>query len=383
MVRARALLGVVGERRAPWTGAVDGRPMTEGAQCPPGGAPNGGCEIPIPAVPLARLMGDLRAVDVASLSGVSQSTLSRLWSNPRWIERVEGATLSKLMAVAPPIARYARRWGEYQRLDAASQSAHEAGVTLHADAFAGLVRAAPAPTVIALLSAVTEMRLGQFDNASRLFSAGWGQRCNGVADTLLDDASAGIFVDHDAVLRSAEEFVSNPPGFGDITQIVGYGIVEHKLIKAGIVQPPVRSAPQSLAFLTRSAAIARLLSEDDLGFAEWYRDRVFAEHELASMELWSHATYSGDIPLGQRRLPRGGALSSTTAMTVTDLGSRNHAYVYYLLLVVVPLLAKMDPCLAQRCPPVVSALAMLADECGDRRVAEAARNAHVQLCPPQ
>lgn len=355
-----------------------------GGESAEGRAPDEGCDTRAAGVPLARLMGDLRAVDAASLSGVSQSTLSRLWGDPRWIERVEGATLSKLMAVSPPIAGYVRRWGENQRLDAAVQSAHAAGVTLHAEPFAALVRAAPPSTVIALLSAVTEMHQGQFDNASRLFSAGWGQNCNGVADLLLDSEAAGIFVDPEGILHSAEEFVAHPPGFADVTQIVGYGIVEHKLIKAGIAQPPLaRRAPQPLAFLTRSAAIAQLLSEDDLEFAQWYRDRVVAQQELATMDLWSHATYAGDLPLGRRRLSKGIPLALTTTMTVSDLASRNDAYVYYLLLVTVPLLVKFDPCLAHHCPPILTALASLADGSDNRGVAEAAHKIHVQLCSSQ
>ncbi|MHA3024297.1 hypothetical protein ACXPWS_28990 [Mycobacterium sp. BMJ-28] len=334
------------------------------------------------AIPLAKLVGDLRAVDASSLSGVSQSTLSRLWDNPRWIERVEGGTLSKLMAVSPSIARYVQKWGENQRLDAAVQSTHAAGASIREAALGALIRSAPVSTVITLLSGVAEMLHGRSDNASRLFSAGWGQRTNGVADMFFASGPAGIFENHDSVLKSADEFVSDPPGFADVAQIVGYGIVEHKLIKAGVLQPRhVQDTSCALTFLTRSTVIARLLAEDDLSFVEWYQDRVGTEQGLAAMELWSHATYAGDMTLGRRRLPKNTSLALTAAMTASDMRTQNNAYVYYLVRIALPLLLAADPGMTGRCPAVVSALKSVAEERNDDRLQAAAHTLHCQIDP--
>lgn len=216
------------------------------------------------AMPLRMLIGDLRAVDVASLSGVSQSTLSRLWDNRRWIERVEGATLSKLMAVSPSIGAYVRTWGESQRLQVAVQSVMELGVGIRRQALADLMCAAPGSAVIAALSAVAEMLQGNFDQASRLFASSWGFRSNGVADTIFASGPSAIFEDLDSILQAADTFVTTPPAFTDLNQIVGYGVVQHKLIKGGLVQSQqkVEGRNDTLAFLTRSSVIAQILSDD-------------------------------------------------------------------------------------------------------------------------
>lgn len=332
-------------------------------------------------VPLSALMGDLRAVDASRLSGVSQSTLSRLWGNPQWIQRVEGDTLSKLMAVSPSVGAYVSRWGENQRLDAAARCAEAVGADLRHGAFTELVHTAPASTVIALLSAVTEMMQGRHDNASRMFASSWGQRNNGVADAFFESGSAGIFEDMGTILKSAEEFVLNPPGFADVTKIVGYGIVEHKLIRTGANQRlrVLKDQKDTLAFLTRSSTIARILSGDDLAFVEWYRDRVFTRHDLVAMELWSHATYSQDIPMSQRRLPKTTRLAATAAMTVADMYAQNDAYVYYLLVVALPLFLRMDPRLTEHYPALLSALETVAEERAEDCIRAAARTLLVQL----
>lgn len=330
------------------------------------------------AAPLASLMGDLRAVDVSSLSGVSQSTLSRLWDNPRWIERVEGATLSKLMAISPTTGNYVRRWGEDQRLQVAMQTAHAAGIRLRQGAVAHLVRSAPVSAVIGALSAVTEMMQGRHDNASRMYSVCWGQKNNGVMDAILSGGSAAVFEDLDTILTAAEVFAVTTPGFTDLNQIVGYGIVLHKLITHGVTQPRrILDEQNPLTFLTRSSAIARILSENDLSFVEWYRNRVSAHRDLMFMELWSHTTYANDVPIW-RRLPKTATLISTAAMTATDIQTRNDAYVYYLLVVALPLLVRMDPRLARHRPSLTSALTA-AEEHADGRIRTAAHNIRVSL----
>lgn len=326
------------------------------------------------AAPLRVLVNGLRAVDVSTLSGVSQSTVSRLWDNRRWIERVEGATLCKLMAVSPSVGEYVRNWGESQRLEVAVQSAIEVGVVVRRRALADLLRATPASAVIAVLSAVAEMMQGNYDHASRLFASSWGQKVNSVADTMLAEGPAAVFGNLDAVLEAADTFVSTPPVFTDRNQIVGYGIVEHKLIKSGVIRTRqmVNRQQNTHAFLTRSAAIAQILSEDDLGYVDRYRDQVFARQSLTVAEVWSHATYAHDLSVHRERLSNTTSLVATATMTAADINSRNDAYVYYLLAVLLPLLLKVDPRLVERHPQVAAALKVAVEERTDRRIRAAA-----------
>ena len=44
--------------------------------------------------------------DVAFISGLDQSTISRLWDDPHWLDRVKGHSLQALVASVPGVAEY-------------------------------------------------------------------------------------------------------------------------------------------------------------------------------------------------------------------------------------------------------------------------------------
>jgi transcriptional regulator with XRE-family HTH domain len=44
--------------------------------------------------------------DVAFLTGLSKSTISRLWHDPNWLEHVSGKTTVALTALLPGLADY-------------------------------------------------------------------------------------------------------------------------------------------------------------------------------------------------------------------------------------------------------------------------------------
>ena len=44
--------------------------------------------------------------DVAFVSGLDESTVSRLWDDPAWLDRVSGRSLQSLAASVPGVAEY-------------------------------------------------------------------------------------------------------------------------------------------------------------------------------------------------------------------------------------------------------------------------------------
>src|SRR6266567_199663 len=44
--------------------------------------------------------------DVAFISGLDESTVSRLWDDPNWLDRVRGRSLQSLVASVPGVAEY-------------------------------------------------------------------------------------------------------------------------------------------------------------------------------------------------------------------------------------------------------------------------------------
>jgi hypothetical protein len=58
--------------------------------------------------PLAKVTEDagFTMSDVAFVSGLDESTVSRLWDDPRWLDRVSGRSLQSLAASVPGVAEY-------------------------------------------------------------------------------------------------------------------------------------------------------------------------------------------------------------------------------------------------------------------------------------
>jgi len=59
---------------------------------------------------LAELAADsgLNQAGVALFSGLSTSTISRLWADPNWLTRASGSTLMRLTASVPGVEHYIR-----------------------------------------------------------------------------------------------------------------------------------------------------------------------------------------------------------------------------------------------------------------------------------
>jgi hypothetical protein len=56
--------------------------------------------------------------DVAFVSGLDESTVSRLWEDPRWLDRVSGKSLQSLAASVPGVAEYFASHAILSRRDA-------------------------------------------------------------------------------------------------------------------------------------------------------------------------------------------------------------------------------------------------------------------------
>ncbi|QOF34643.1 hypothetical protein [Mycobacteroides abscessus] len=332
--------------------------------------------------PLKVLVSGLRAVDVARISGVSQSTLSRFWEDPNWLEHVGGATLARLTAVFPPIDHYVRASGERIRINAAVQLVRTTGTEVRDEEVSRLLVSAPTSAVITALFAAVQMINGHHSDASRMLSVGWSQKSNQVVDSLFAHDESNILEDSDKFLMSSHYFLENSPPISSHAEVVGYGIVKHKLTKIGHEPALSDHHPKfedSIAFLDRSKVIGRILRENDLAMVDWYRKRVATQNELASNEIWSHATYSHDIPIRLRKLPRQIRLRSATLMAINDIQTQNDAYAYYLLTVALPLFLAADPQVGGHGKPLLEKLRDVSQRPPNSAVQVAARKLYEKL----
>lgn len=264
--------------------------------------------------------GGLRAVDIARISGVSQSTLSRLWSEARWLEHVGGSTLARLIAVSPEVDRYVRRSGEQERLRTVVHSLNSVGAELRHSTFMPLLESATASAVITALSAAAEMMNGHYTDASRMFAIGWNENSNKVIDALFATDTGGIFENCGEFLARADRYIHSAPSFCDLAEVVGYGIVKHKMIRTGYATPLSRSGRNhgdAIAFLERSQVIGQIFKDDDLALVDSYRDKVANQQSLAINEVWSHATYANDISMEQQK--------NTAPIQTSGNGAHDHS----------------------------------------------------------
>ena len=70
---------------------------------------------PVALVDLAADAG-LGLSDVAFTAGLDESTVSRLWADPGWLDRVTGASLQRIIAAVPGVAEYVTSYSLSARL---------------------------------------------------------------------------------------------------------------------------------------------------------------------------------------------------------------------------------------------------------------------------
>src|SRR5487761_697846 len=66
--------------------------------------------------------------DVALIADLDESTVSRLWPDPNWLDRASGSTLQRLMASVPGLAEYVTTYSLGSRLSRLTAELADAGV---------------------------------------------------------------------------------------------------------------------------------------------------------------------------------------------------------------------------------------------------------------
>jgi hypothetical protein len=77
--------------------------------------------------------------DVAFLAGLSESTFSRLWDDPCWLDRISGKSLQALIGAIPRVGEYVLGYALRDRHARLAKSLTKHGVTVNRDAFKALI----------------------------------------------------------------------------------------------------------------------------------------------------------------------------------------------------------------------------------------------------
>ncbi len=87
---------------------------------------------------LAQVSGFTMA-DVAFLAGLEESTVSRLWETPDWLDRIKGRSLQALIGVLPGVAEYVYRHSLISRRARLIEELSDQGLEVNEDILRRLV----------------------------------------------------------------------------------------------------------------------------------------------------------------------------------------------------------------------------------------------------
>lgn len=289
----------------------------------------------------------LNMADVAFLSQVPTSTLSRLWSDESWLDGITGVTLQRLISALPNLTQYIESRSQAIRLEYALHCCTDSGLAVRQDRIALLLKQGQSAQYLATaLEAEAGVMRGDSKAAVASLARCWGAKQSAALDMIVTPAS-GVIVHPEAVVEKALRLMGGVNTSANcLHTTVGYGILVHKLTKlTGRVPADISpTTERSSAFSYRSGVIGILLRTDDLDAAIAYHRELESSPLLQRNEVWSLGTFAGDIPqTPQLTLSGKPWLSLTAANVIADIANLGDAYLYYLATTAVPVLLSYDP----------------------------------------
>lgn len=301
------------------------------------------------------------ASDIAYLAGVEKSTVSRLWDDPRWLDRVSGASLQALIGVLPGVAEYLCGQSLAGRRAELLEALANAGLVVDEQVFSQLVTGEGVPEQYlgnALQVALKIMDRDVAGTAAHLMRF-WGRRQDYALGFLFDPTPNGLIGDPTPLVESSadvlDRLVSRVSSFH---AIVAQATLTHHIAKTrGILLGQPSPGQHQTAFTYRSGMVGLIIQTNDLELSRHYGGVVQDTHLLGLVEDWSFPTYVRDAQVTRDfSLPRSLLLRQTAGEVVRELVSYNDAYVYYLATVYLPRALRRDPTFGLQLPHLVAGI---------------------------
>jgi hypothetical protein len=327
---------------------------------------------------LSEIAGELglNMSDVAMFSGLDESTVSRLWDNTGWLDRISGRSLQSLMSSIPGIAEYSMAHSLRRRRDTLLTDLHDAGLSVDVRA---LARAPVAQQYVlnALEAALHIMRGNSGQRVSSYLARFWGREPDAALSVLYStEPGEGLLVDQRPLVESSVELAPrlNRKSYS-FHSILALNILTHQVSKVTRVLDTdldPQSAGRQSAFMIRGVVMGVLISSGDLELAEKYHRKLETTPVFAALEEWSFPTYTRDGRItSDFTLPSSLLLQNTAREILREIAAYNDAYVYYLVSTYIPLGLQRDPTFGGRVGDLIKALERRAERCTERRVRDA------------
>ncbi|WP_322756453.1 hypothetical protein [Frankia sp. Cas3] len=283
--------------------------------------------------------------DVALLAELDESTVSRLWDMPDWLDRIRGRSLQALIAAVPGVAEYATTYPLRTRQARLVHDLHREGLAVDEAALVSL--SVPAPYVANALEAALQVVRGDIARAMEYLPRFWGREQDRALDVLFSPAG-GLLVDARPLLEAAGSLAPLLTRSAySFNAILAQAHLTHHVAKAtGVLPEQLAGAAMDRrgAFTLRSTVMGALGQSDDRDLADRYRHLVDKHPPLRLVEEWAFPTWMRDSrPTLDFSLPPSLLLRRTAGEILRELGQYGDAYCYYLVTTYVPLALDRDP----------------------------------------
>lgn len=316
--------------------------------------------------------------DVAFVSGLDESTISRLWDDPHWVDRIKGRSLQALVASVPGVAEYFASYSVLTRRNKLISQLESEGLKINHEALR-LSQPQPIPHqyLINALEAALSIMQGDTTRTSGLLARFWGAQQNRALEALYSPSGeASLLHNPERLFQASLELVPrlNPKGYSFNTILAKSAFAHHLGIATGDFADGLRPeiTDRQSAFTIRSGVMGLLINSADTELAEKYRRMVAATPVLAAIEEWALPTYSRDSrPNVDFSLPRSLLLRRTAAEVLREINFYSEPYLYYLCTTYIPIALNQDHTFGLQIQELSKALSNRAETCSDRTVQRA------------
>jgi hypothetical protein len=324
--------------------------------------------------------------DVAYLSGLEESTVSRLWDDPDWLEKIRGKSLQALIAVIPGVADLIINHPLAMRRERLYRELFRQGVEPNTAAITDLISMGLTSEQIIGTALETGLHILREDDqkSARHLSRFWLRDHNYVLTLLFQNqGSGGLLRDNKPLIQASKVMAGRLVRYTrSFHSFMGYATLVHHVAKATgqVIDVAPSGGDRQNAFTARSTTMGLILSNDDLDAAERYEYKVAHEPLAKIIEDWAFPTYMRDAPpTNDFTLPRSLSLRQTAVQVIKEIESYNEAYLYYLSKVYIPRALERDPKFGERRSELASALERRLESCSQPKVRAALENLRRQL----
>lgn len=310
--------------------------------------------------------------DVAFVSGLDESTISRLWDDPDWLDRVRGRSLQALVASVPGVAEYFASYSVLSRRNKLIQQLESEGLQINSEALRlSNTSSVPHQYLINALEAALSIMHGDASRTCALVARFWGAQQNRALEALYAPSSThALLRNPDQLFAASLEMLPqlNRKGYSFHAIVARATFAHHLGIATGELNNDLRPSvtDRQSAFTTRSGIMGLLINSSNTDLAQKYQRMVTATPVLAIIEEWAFPTYARDSkPNVDFSLPGSILLRKTAVEILREIDTYTDAYLYYLCTTYLPLALNRDPTFGLKLQDLLQVLSARIDKCED------------------